>query len=237
MIQMRRQYWVAWAARVAAREDFRRSHPARVGRRYIPYPPELKAYPPFSEWLLHEVSLAEDRGEIVPPDVLESSRLPQRRATAYRAMWAHGMHFRVRSSEEQRVTADSGVAATFERHEPNAAEGCVMKTEFVGNVEEILELDYQNHCVVVLLCNWVKANYNRPSPTIIRDDLGFTVANFNNMMELGKESFAFPIHCQQVFFSDDPTREGWKVVCCTDVRGCRGDLRFAPADIKFLAVG
>jgi hypothetical protein len=57
------------------------------------------------------------------------------------------------------------------------------------------------------------------------------------MMELGKESFAFPIHCQQVFFSDDPTREGWKVVCCTDVRGCRGDLRFAPADIKFLAVG
>jgi hypothetical protein len=40
-----------------------------------------------------------------------------------------------------------------------------------------------------------EAKYNKPSPTIIRDDLGFIVANFNNMVELGKESFAFPIHC------------------------------------------
>jgi hypothetical protein len=104
-------------------------------------------------------------------------------------------------------------------------------------VEKILELDYRNHCVVVLLCKWVKAKYNGPSPTIIRDDLGFTVANFNNMVELGKDSFAFPIHCQQVFFSEDPTRAGWKEVCRIDVRGRRGDLHFARPDIEMLAVG
>jgi hypothetical protein len=84
--------------------------------------------------------------------------------------------------------------------------GAVTKVEFVGNVEEILELDYRNHCVVKLLCKWVKAKYSEPTPTIIRDDLGFIVANFNNMLELGKDSFAFPIHCQQVFFLDDQRR-------------------------------
>ena len=79
----------------------------------------------------------------------------------------------------------------------------------------------------------MKAKYNGPSPTIIRDDLDFTVANFNNMMD----SFAFPIHCQQVFFSEDPTRAGWKVVCHIDVRGRRGDLHFARPDIEMLAFG
>jgi hypothetical protein len=141
------------------------------------------------------------------------------------------MHFRVRSSEGQRVTTDCGVAATFERQDTNGPVGNVT------NIEEILELDYQSHCVVVLLCKWMKAKYNGPSPTIIRDDLGFTVANFNNMLELGKESFAFPIHYQQVFFSDDPSRPGWKVVCRTDVSGRQRDLHYARADIDMLVVG
>jgi hypothetical protein len=35
------------------------------------------------------------------------------------------------------------------------------------------------------------------------------------------DSFAFPLHCQQLIFSDDPTRRGWKIVCKTDVRGRR----------------
>jgi hypothetical protein len=39
------------------------------------------------------------------------------------------------------------------------------------------------------------------------------------------DSFAFPLHCQQVFFSDDPHRLGWKVVCRTDVRARRTTQR------------
>jgi hypothetical protein len=105
------------------------------------------------------------------------------------------MHFRVRTLKGQRVTADCGIAAMFEKHDPNVVVDNVTQVEFIGNVEEILELDYQNHYVIVLLCKWVKAKYSKPSPTIIRDHLGFTAANFNDMVELGKESFSFPIHC------------------------------------------
>jgi hypothetical protein len=110
-------------------------------------------------------------------------------------MWAHGMYFRIQKLEGQRVTTDYGIAATFEKHDPNVVVDKVTQVEFVGNVEEILELDYQNLCVIVLLCKWVKEKYSKPSPTIIRDHLAFTIANFNNMVELGKESFVFPIHC------------------------------------------
>jgi len=42
--------------------------------------------------------------------------------------------------------------------------------------------------------------------------------------QVNANSFAFPMHYQQVFFSDDPHRRGWKVVCRTEVRGRRGQL-------------
>ena len=53
--------------------------------------------------------------------------------------------------------------------------------------------------------------------------MGFTVANFSRMIPYGKESFAFPIHLHQVFFSNDLLCPGWKVMCRTEVRGCRID--------------
>lgn len=58
-----------------------------------------------------------------------------------------------------------------------------------------------------------------------RDQYGFSMANFNRLDgRVHADSFAFPLHVQQVFFSDDPGRQGWKIVCRTDVRGRRGQL-------------
>lgn len=44
-------------------------------------------------------------------DVIEAYKLPEIEGTSYRAMYAHGMHLRVQSVEEEKVTCDSGVAA------------------------------------------------------------------------------------------------------------------------------
>ena len=43
--------------------------------------------------------------------------------------------------------------------------------------------------------------------------------------------------CQQVFFSDDPQRRDWKIVCCTDVRGRRGQLEVNQPMPTVIAVG
>ncbi len=69
------------------------------------------------------------------------------------------------------TTFDSGAATTFEqecRARPNGQKPILAKLEYVGWVEKILELNYGVLKTMVLLCNWVKRNYNGSSTTIKR---------------------------------------------------------------------
>lgn len=45
----------------------------------------------------------------------------------------------------------------------------IADVEYVGHVEEIVELNYSGFCVVVLMCSWVKAIYHSNQPTIKKD--------------------------------------------------------------------
>jgi hypothetical protein len=67
--------------------------------------------PQFADWLRNAISIAADRGEELSQDVLEASKLPEITAIAYRHMYAHEMHFRIRGAEEEKVTCDSAIAA------------------------------------------------------------------------------------------------------------------------------
>ena len=108
----------------------------------------------------------------------------------------------------------------------------------MGYIEEILELDYRNHCTTVLVCDWVRPSQDPCHPNIERDRYGFTMANFNRMDgTVHSNSFAFPLHCQQVFLSNDPTRPGWKIVCRTEVRGRRGQLQINQCMPNIIDVG
>ena len=51
------------------------------------------------------------------------------------------------------------------------------------------------------------------------------------MVPFGYESFAFPVHCAQVFFSDVEDSPGWKVVLRTEVRGRRVDNEVEEDDV------
>jgi hypothetical protein len=84
-------------------------------------------------------------------------------------MFVFGNHICASSVEDHLTTFDSGVATTFEwecRLGPNDRRPIIAKLEYVGWVEEILELNYGVLKIVVLLCNWVKANYNGSNATI-----------------------------------------------------------------------
>ena len=95
--------------------------------------------------------------------------------------------------------------------------------EYIGRILEIVELDYGRHRPVLLVCEWVKANYRGTNATVKKDEWGFTMANFNSLITFSYESLAFPKNCDQVFFSDDEDECGWKVVLQTEVRGRRID--------------
>ena len=133
-------------------------------------------------WLQNDVQHALNEGQEVLPEVLDSSELPSLRAKKYRSMYAYGYHFRVRSAEQSITsTCDSGVAAVFRqpcrsgRQDRNIVNE---ELEYVGQIDEIVELDYGGHCVVLLVCDWVKANYRGRNATIKKDEWGFTMANF-----------------------------------------------------------
>lgn len=187
---------------------------------------------------MHAAELA---GEEIERDILQYSQPPERYATSHRHMYACGMHLRVRSSEGGLVTRDSGVVASFTRQLRWGLVGGrpIERTDdYVGYVEEILELDYRSHCTTVLLCDWVSNSRDVRHPNVRRDKYGFTVANFNHMDgKVHDDSFAFPLHCEQVFFSDDPSKRGWKVVCRTDVRGRRKPLHVRHATNGLTNVG
>ena len=58
------------------------------------------------------------------------------------------------------------------------------------------------------------------------------------MVAFGYESFAFPIHCNQVFFLDVEEEPGWRVVLRTEVRGRRIDSdRQEEEEIPMFAMG
>lgn len=241
MEPMRREYIVAKGRRWEEREAFRRrSRRLRPGRP-VTYPPELSDVPPFADWLKERVQHALCCGERLDEDVIQYSCPPERYATSHRQMYCYGMHLRVRSCEGGLVTRDSCVVAAFTQQlRWGICNGKPIErtAEHVGFIEEILELDYRNHCTTVLLCEWVKATRDARFPNIDRDKYGFTVANFNHMdSRVHSDSFAFPLHCQQVFLSDDPTRRGWKVVLRTDVRGRRHPIHQPQPAANVIAVG
>lgn len=217
-----------------ARAEFRSRHPQRNGRRGAPYPVELAELPTFPEWLRMDIEEKKEQGIEIPDEVDDTSRPPSLQAQRFKSMYAYGYHYRVKSAEETITkTCDSGVAAFFRRpcrsgrHNENLVEA---NLEYIGQILEIVELNYGRHCTVLLVCEWVKANYRGRSATVRKDEWGFTLANFNNMVPFGYESFSFPVHCDQVFFSDEEDEPGWKVVLRTEVRGRRIDNEMEDPD-------
>jgi hypothetical protein len=189
-----------------------------------------------------EVDARIGEGQEVSDDVEDTSRPPSLQAQRFKSMYAYGYHFRVKSAEEAITkTCDSGVAAFFRRPCRSGrrdGNSVAANLEYIGQILEIVELNYGRHCTVLLVCDWVKANYRWRNATVKKDEWGFTVANFNAMVEYGYESFAFPVHYDQVFFSDEEDQPGWKVVLRTEVRGRRVDSEMEEQEeIPMFAMG
>jgi hypothetical protein len=208
------------ARREAERHEYRRKK--RKAR--VVYPSEM-CDEDFHVWFSKAVIRAiEDSNEDVPQDVKALMLPPSDVAKSYRSMYAYGNHLRVRSAETQLTTADSGVAATFRQLCRAGTKDTNLRAaelEYVGWVEEILSVDYGQFEVVVLYCNWVVANMRGDGATMKRDDYGFTTVNFERLIPYSAQSFAFPLHIEQVFFAPDVVKRGWEVVLRREPRGVR----------------
>jgi hypothetical protein len=108
----------------------------------------------------------------------------------------------VASDKVHLITINFGIVLTFEQKCcSNSSDWCLVlaSLEYVGWIEEFLKLNYGRFQIVVLLYNWVVVNYKGSMATVKWDEYGFTLVNFDWLIPLSAQSFAFPMHVEQVF--------------------------------------
>jgi hypothetical protein len=54
-----------------------------------------------------------------------------------------------------------------------------------------------------------------------QDEYGFTLINSDRTIPYSADSFAFPLHVQQIFFVEDTNNPSWKIVLHKEARGAR----------------
>jgi hypothetical protein len=171
------------------------------------------ATPNFEHWVGTAVrNHVDEAPTTVDVDTLLLCTRPSQKAMRYTKMKAYGNHFRVHDeSSSQMQTYDSGVASIFDVPTEDAQD---VSVNYVGVLKDILKLDYGplRNPVILLRCEWIKREDNRGNPTYIRDEVGFLLVNFRHRLSNMSEPFIFLSQATQVFFSDDPSKAGWKVV-------------------------
>jgi len=156
-----KDYARARGQRWEQREAYQRQFRHRAHLMAIRYPPELFDLPSFTSWFTTRVRSLRDAGSNVDDDVVQYGQPPERYTTSHRQMHAFGMHQRIRSAEGGLVTRDSCVVASFTRQLRwglRNGQPIERTDDYVGYIEEILELDYRNHCTTILVCDWVRGS-------------------------------------------------------------------------------
>jgi hypothetical protein len=97
---------------------------------------------------------------------------------------------------------------------------CKKPYKFYFHVKRIV-IAFSTFFTIVLYYNWVQANTVGARATIKHNDYGFTLIKFDRLIPHLVDSFAFPIHIQQVLFVDEVDNMEWKVVLCKQPRGTR----------------
>jgi hypothetical protein len=116
-------------------------------------------------------------------------------------MWSKGRHFRIASRDARKSTTDSYISAYFNT--------CLNeKQEYIGQIDQILELNYDSVRPVLIKAKWFDNNGKpgRPSTTLIQDECGIQRVLAKEFMKdhlFTHEPFIFPEQCNQVFLVPD----------------------------------
>jgi len=118
-------------------------------------------------------------------------------ALSFLAMWAYGQHFRIEKKDKNRMIFDYGVMVDFDQashastKDTNLIEG---KIQYVGQIQEILQLNFRSFKCVVFKCKWFEGHVNR---RIILHDIpsGYYAINSTQYLPQDKDPYVLPQHC------------------------------------------
>jgi hypothetical protein len=207
------------SSREQVRKQFRRCN----RNKRTSYPSSMVAEP-FNVWFPAAVQSDIIGGIEVQDDTKALLLPPSAVAKSYCSMYAYGNHIRVRAAESDLTTCDSGVATTFSqscRASTSDRNQTKANLEYIGWIDEIIAVDYGQFELLVLYYTWVHANKAGAQATMKQDEYGFTLINSDRTIPYSADSFAFPLHVQQIFFVEDTNNPSWKIVLHKEARGAR----------------
>ncbi len=204
-----RRYLIAQQQRTFERVEYARRTIRRC--RKVTYLENLVELPPFEIWFAIAIAKKLETGEGVVEDVISINSPPSDLAIGYWSMCAFGNHLQVEkckisfSNHRFKGSCHIWIGTSFHSNDQNPI---VVLIVYVGWIEKTLELDYWRFQIVVLLCSWMVANYKGFVTNVKCDEYGFTLMNFEHLIPLLAQSFTFPMHIEQVFFSKDVGSRG-----------------------------
>ena len=84
-------------------------------------------------------------------------------ARKYPTMWAYGQHYHVESIVVKRVSFDCGIMVDFKKYHRESSKDrkfIEKNIQYVGKIQEIVELDYHYFTCCIFKCRWYEA-FNR----------------------------------------------------------------------------
>jgi hypothetical protein len=138
-------------------------------------------------------------------------------------MWCNGRKFRIKMLDDKMKTSDCGITVVFKvtnissRSDRNLEE---TENRYYGHLEDIIECDFNSFKIVLFEVKWYRLRMHERDleRTIIEHDNGFTMVNIREF-EPGTEPYVLPSQCEQVFYSEVPSKAGRSYVVRYDPRG------------------
>jgi hypothetical protein len=141
----------------------------------------------------------------------------------HKAMWCNGRKFHIKMLDDKKKASDCGITAVFKvtnissRSDRNPEE---TENRYYGHLEDIIECDFNSFKIVLFEVKWYRLwmHEHDPERTVIEHDNGFTMVN-TRAFEPGTEPYVLPSQCEQVFYSEVPSKAGWSYIVRYDPRG------------------
>ncbi|XP_042386465.1 uncharacterized protein LOC121978154 [Zingiber officinale] len=146
---------------------------------------------------------------------------PRVQILKYNSYVINGNLYQTKARDDDRVCQNSGVSLVANTMLVCSAKDknpLLADVSYYGVIEEIWELDYHQFHVPLFKCAWVANDKG----IINNDECGFTLVNLNKRGHKNDE-FVLASQVNQVFYIDDPLKNGWSIVLPVPNRCYEGD--------------
>ena len=117
----------------------------------------------------------------------------------FNALWSHGRHFRVEKIDKKWLNSDCGVMASFSQDSRASARDLNLinaELDYVGNIINILKVDFRIFHFFILDVKWFKVVCRGPQATVRRDASGFFQIDSTKLWTDQSDTFVLPQHCE-----------------------------------------